>query len=153
MDVSVACTNTELNILINTTATTAILPTAALSAEQLPPSYLEVLAQTQNHVGPIPSYKQGGRLRYHPYVRHVAKEVDETERLLNTIYDEELVMLNVPPPRPGAQRRVFPLVPGLPMDDETRRRLERAISFERRVHRLQPVLLEFFEGVQRAHRT
>ncbi|KAJ3500566.1 hypothetical protein NLJ89_g9737 [Agrocybe chaxingu] len=152
MGASTTSTNTKANTNVNIIVTTTLRPTAAFPIEKPPPSYLEVVAQTENHIGPIPSYKQGRRLRFHPYVRYVAEEVDETERLLNTIYDEERVMLDVPPARPGAERRVFPLVPRPPMDDETRRQLERAIAFERRVQRLQPVLFEFFAGLQRAHR-
>ncbi|CAA7271405.1 unnamed protein product [Cyclocybe aegerita] len=152
MDASAASSNTEAKANINTVVTTTLRPTAAVPVEQPPPSYWQVVAQTQNHAGPIPSYRQSRRLRFHPYVRYVAEEVDETERLLNTIYDEERVVLDVPSARPGAERRVFPLVAHPPMDDETRRQLERAIAFERRVHRLQPVLFEFFDGLERARR-
>ena len=79
------------------------------------PSTDEVTAIDKNDPSRLPSYRETRRYRYHPYSRPIPVLVDEADRLLvrfpsffsfvftdctviqNTIYDDECVVLDVPP--------------------------------------------------------
>ena len=80
------------------------------------PSTNKVTAGDKNDPSRLPSYRETRRYRYHPYSRPIPVLVDEADRLLvrfpsfcfslvftdctviqNTIYDDECVVLNVPP--------------------------------------------------------
>lgn len=82
------------------------------------PSFAQVTANDKNDPSRLPSYREARRFRFHPYSRHIPVLVDESDRLLvrspsfsliftdctviqNTIYDDERVVLNVPPPLPA----------------------------------------------------
>lgn len=76
--------------------------------------------------------------------------VDESDRLLNTIYDDERVVLNVPPPLP-APLTILPQVVD-EFEERLRHDMERAIAFELRVQRVSTVVVEFVAGITRATR-
>jgi len=100
----------------------------------------------------LPSYRETRRFRFHPYNRPIPVLINEEDRLLNTIYDDEHIVLNVPPLR--TRLVTHPLVPQ-PVDEfeeRLRQNMERAIAFELRVQRLSTVIVEFVAGITRATR-
>ena len=82
------------------------------------PSFAEATANDKNDPSRLPSYREARRFRFHPYSRIIPVLVDEADRLLvrspsfflvfsdstdiqNTVYDDERVVLDVPPPLPA----------------------------------------------------
>jgi len=114
------------------------------------PSFDEVTAIDKHDPSRLPSYREARRFRFHPYNRPIPVLVDEVDRLLNTIYDDERVVLDVPPALP-APTPVQPQVVD-EFEEQFRRNMERAIAFELRVQRLSTVIVEFVAGVARANR-
>ncbi|KAF8807609.1 hypothetical protein BYT27DRAFT_7256185 [Phlegmacium glaucopus] len=118
------------------------------------PSFAEVTASDKNDPSRLPSYREARRFRFHPYSRPIPVLVDEADRLLNTIYDDERVVLDVPPPLPAPLAVTRPLQPQAAdeFEERLRRDMERAIAFELRVQRLSTVIVEFVAGITRATR-
>jgi len=119
------------------------------------PSTDEVASSDKGDTSRLPSYRETPRYRYHPYGRPISVLVNEedSDRLLNTIYDDERVVLNVPPLPP---RRVVmhPLLPQAidEFEDRLRQNMECIIAFELRVQRLSTVFVDFVAGITRATR-
>jgi len=116
------------------------------------PSTDEVTSSDKSDPSRLPSYRETRRYRYHPYSRPIPVLVNEEDRLLNTIYDDEYVVLNVPPL--PARVVSHPLLPQTDDDfeDRLRQNMERTIAFELRVQRLSTVIVEFVAGITRATR-
>lgn len=83
------------------------------------PSFAEVTVSDKKDPSRLPSYRETRRFRFHPYSRHIPVFVNAEDRLLvrspsfffvfadstivqNTVYDDERVVLDVPPPLPPA---------------------------------------------------
>lgn len=117
------------------------------------PSFAEVAGE-KNDPSRLPSYRETRRFRFHPYHRPIPVLVNEADRLLNTIYDDERVVLDVPPLPSALFAVTHPLEPFTAEDFEERLRqnMERAIAFELRVQRLSTVIVEFVAGITRATR-
>jgi len=115
----------------------------------------EVTAGGKSDPSRLPSYRETRRYRYHPYGRPISVLVNEEleDRLLNTIFDDEHVVLNVPP---LTARRVVmhPLLPQAidEFEERLRQKVERVVAFELRVRRLSTVFVDFVAGVTRATR-
>jgi len=99
----------------------------------------------------LPSYRETRRYRYHPYGRPIPVLVNEEDRLLNTIFDDECVVLNVPP-LPARRVIMHPLLPQAmdEFEEHLSQSLERVIAFELRVQRLSTVFVDFVAGITRA---
>ncbi|CAA7271406.1 unnamed protein product [Cyclocybe aegerita] len=105
----------------------------------LPPSYAEATWQScpgKRDSLRLPPYRYYRSARYHPYPRFkrdaVRLETKEGEDLLNTIFDNSRVALNVPPALAGTRRPAMPLDIQALMNEE----IELALAFDRRGHRL-----------------
>ncbi|KIM47997.1 hypothetical protein M413DRAFT_217757 [Hebeloma cylindrosporum] len=74
------------------------------------PSYQEVVGKVDCFR--LPSYRESRQPRYHPYTRPCrVKPADEDRTLFHTIYDDERIVLDVPPAR--GRRGYRPLIPPL----------------------------------------
>jgi len=116
------------------------------------PSIDEVTVGDKSDPSRLPSYREARRYRFHPYSRPIPVLVNEEDRLLNTIYDDERVVLNVPPPAGLAVPHPLQPQPVEEFEERLRQNLERAIAFELRVQRLSAVFVEFVAGITRATR-
>jgi len=111
------------------------------SEQDILPSYEAAVGALDNTK--LPSYRRNFAARFHPYKRPILKNVDERERFLNTVLDDEYIPLNVPTAR---RRR-----PGsLQMANEAEE-TQRLRELESRVQRLDSTINVFIEGVRRAH--
>lgn len=74
------------------------------------PSYQEVVGKVDCFR--LPSYRESRQPRYHPYTRPCrVKPADEDRTLFHTVYDDERIVLDVPPAR--GRRGYRPLIPPL----------------------------------------
>jgi len=113
----------------------------------------EVTAADKSDTSRLPSYRETQRYRFHPYGRPISVLVNEEDSLLNTIYDDERVVLNVPP-LPARRVIMHPLVPHAidEFEERLRQDMERTLAFELRVRRLSNVIVDFVAGITRATR-
>jgi len=99
--------------------------------DSLPPTD-EVTSSGKGDTSRLPSYRETRRYRFHPYGRLIPVLVNEEDRLLNMIYDDERVVLNVPPARVVT---THPLVLQTvdEFEERLRQNMERTIAFELRI--------------------
>ncbi|TFK40945.1 hypothetical protein BDQ12DRAFT_678637 [Crucibulum laeve] len=108
------------------------------SEEPFLPSFSEAVAQSERYTNRLPAYRASHRLRYHPYPRYASPLHFDENAFFNTVYDEEHVVLDVPPRQPA-------VVP-----EEVRQAIEQVAEEDRRIRRLGTVMADFIAGVKRA---
>ncbi|KAG6911784.1 hypothetical protein DXG01_000030 [Tephrocybe rancida] len=142
-----------------------LFPSTMSNGFCLPPSFETVQAQSEfEDTGCLPAYQGRPIRRYHPYLRRrdPRPQIDES-RYHNTIYDEESIMLELPPSITTAPALTAPLtvavVPAGPTTTTANHVLnspavnqDRDVEDEqrRRIVRLRYIIPQFIFAIKRA---